>query len=129
VQSIGTKIKKIADLRGLSMTAISKSTGIPSSTLSEIINGKHKNLSIQKLFEISKFLECDLNYLFDDRAESENTGLKLGESELTLLGNYNKLNQPAQKRLLETSEDLVANRKNLKNNDTAEFIELSAELA
>ena len=53
------------------MTEVASKTGIPNSTLSEIVNGKHKNLSIQKALLICEVVGCSLDYLIDGRQDSD----------------------------------------------------------
>ncbi len=61
--SISDRIKIALDIRGLQMKDLAIKAGIPFSTLSDIMSGKRKKLDIQKARDISKALNCSLDYL------------------------------------------------------------------
>jgi len=75
------------------MTEVATKTGIPNSTLSEIVNGKHKNLSIQKALLICDAVGCSLDYLIDGEYENHNSDetLKLITEKYTLLNDKHKI--------------------------------------
>ena len=61
--SISDRIKIALDIRGLQMKDLAVKAGIPFSTLSDIMTGKRKKLDVQKARDISKVLDCSLDYL------------------------------------------------------------------
>lgn len=65
MKSMGQRLKNAIIDSGSTMSEISKNTGIPNSTLSEIVNDKYKNLSIQKAISICETIGISLNYLID----------------------------------------------------------------
>ncbi|NLB87851.1 MAG: helix-turn-helix transcriptional regulator [Syntrophomonadaceae bacterium] len=60
---IGTNLKNICDKRGITMYRISKDTGISQSYLSELVNGKASNPSIEVLIKLSDYLKIPLDSL------------------------------------------------------------------
>ena len=61
--SISDRIKIALDIRGLQMKDLAVKAGIPFSTLSDIMTGKRKKLDVQRARDISKALNCSLDYL------------------------------------------------------------------
>ena len=69
--SISDRIKIVLDMRGLQMKDLAIKAGIPFSTLSDIMTGKRKKLDIQKARDISKALNCSLDYLVGEDCHYE----------------------------------------------------------
>ena len=61
--NISDRIKIALDMSGLQMKDLAIKVGIPFSTLSDIVTGKRKKLDVQKARDISKALNCPLDYL------------------------------------------------------------------
>lgn len=89
--NISEKIKYLTEKNNISMSEISSKTKIPNSTLSDIINGRTKNLSIQKAKLICDVIGCSLDYLLDGNDKSQNyTTLTI---ENSILEKYNFLDE------------------------------------
>lgn len=86
---ISEKIKYLAIKNNISMSEISSKTKIPNSTLSDIINGRTKNLSIQKAKLICDVIGCSLDYLLDNKSQNY-TALTI---ENSILEKYNFLDE------------------------------------
>lgn len=63
MDSVLINLKKIIDESDLSINKISQLAGIPYSTLSDLINGKRKNISFQNIILICDVLNCPIDYL------------------------------------------------------------------
>lgn len=87
MDQIGIKLRKVIEASGLTMSEISKCASIPTSTLSGIVNGKFRNISIQKVKAICDTVGCTLDYLLDDNRSPQS------EWEVT----FGKLNSEYQK--------------------------------
>lgn len=61
--TIGEKIKSIANEKDISIYRIAKDSGVSNSYLSELINNKRQNPSIEIIKKISKVLEIPLEKL------------------------------------------------------------------
>jgi len=61
--TIGEKIKSIANEKDISIYRIAKDSGVSNSYLSELINNKRRNPSIEIIKKISKVLETPLEKL------------------------------------------------------------------
>lgn len=61
--SISDRIKIALDIRHLQMKDLAIKTGIPFSTLSDIMTEKRKKMDVQKARDICKALGCSLDYL------------------------------------------------------------------
>jgi DNA-binding Xre family transcriptional regulator len=59
------KIKDLMYIKGYSLSSLSKSTGIPSTTLSRLISYKVKKPKIEYMEKISKALNVSVNEIFD----------------------------------------------------------------
>lgn len=81
MQGIGARIKQILRENKQSQKELSQATGIPESTLSDIIKEK-KETGMDKVRLIAEFLEVDLNWLVKGEAfrESAHTGGKISEA-------------------------------------------------
>ena len=93
--SLNVKLKNLIENSGLTMSEISTKTDIPNSTLSGILNGKFKNVSIQRLKLICDVLDCSLDYLLDDNVTDVHYGLRNKPTDTyqsKLLSTFNKLN-------------------------------------
>lgn len=81
MQGIGARIKQILEDREQTQKELSQATGIPESTLSDIIKEK-KETGMDKVRLIAEFLEVDLNWLVKGEVfrESAPTGGKISEA-------------------------------------------------
>jgi transcriptional regulator with XRE-family HTH domain len=65
---IGSNLKLICDKRNITMYRVSKETGISQSYLSDLVNGKAVNPSIEVLIKLSDFLRIPIAELLNERA-------------------------------------------------------------
>jgi transcriptional regulator with XRE-family HTH domain len=81
MQGIGARIKQILRENKQTQKELSQATGIPESTLSDIIKEK-KEPGMDKVRLIAEFLKVDLNWLVKGEAfrESARTGGKISEA-------------------------------------------------
>lgn len=66
---IGENIKYFAELKGMSSYKLSKETEISNSYLSDLINGKQNNPSIEIIKKISKALDVAVDVLITERSD------------------------------------------------------------
>ncbi len=66
VEAIALRVKNILEDRGINQYYLHKNGGIPRSTISELINLKKKNVSIDTIYQICSTLEITLVEFFDD---------------------------------------------------------------
>lgn len=78
MQGIGARIKQILRENKQSQKELSRATGIPESTLSDIIKEK-KEPGMDKVRLIAEFLEVDLNWLVKGEAFRESAAYKGGK--------------------------------------------------
>ena len=64
---IGSNLKLICDKRNITMYRVSKETGISQSYLSDLVNGKAVNPSIEVLIKLSDFLRIPIAELLNER--------------------------------------------------------------
>lgn len=67
VEAIALRVKNILEDRGINQYYLHKNGGIPRSTISELINLKKKNVSIDTIYQICSTLEITLVEFFDDK--------------------------------------------------------------
>ncbi|NIV15469.1 MAG: helix-turn-helix domain-containing protein, partial [Aliifodinibius sp.] len=81
IGEIGKRIKQLLKSSRQTQKQLSISTGIPESTLSEIIHGK-KDPSISKIKTLAEFFNVDLNWLVSGKPfeKGEQTMLAVAES-------------------------------------------------
>lgn len=105
MQEIMNRIKNRRIELSLSYQELADKTGLSKSTLQRYETGAIKNMPLDKLEVLSKALDIDPSYLMGWEAESNNK--ELSDDEITLLANYNKLNDlgktEANKRVAELS--------------------------
>ena len=65
---IGSNLKLICDKRNITMYRVSKETGISQSYLSDLVNGKAVNPSLEVLIKLSDFLRIPIAELLNERA-------------------------------------------------------------
>lgn len=80
MNGIGQRIKQLLKSREQSQKALSQATGIPQSTLSDIIKEK-KQPSIDKVELIADFLQVDLHWLIAGRPFSPPPAASAGVAE------------------------------------------------
>ena len=114
---IGDKIKALLIKDDLTAKELSILANIPLTTLTDMLNGKTKNLSIQNAYKICTVLNCTLDYLVDEKVSQEaiiaikKTPMQIGVRERKLLDIFSKLNDNGKNYIIETSEMLVKNKK------------------
>ncbi|MBN5923781.1 helix-turn-helix transcriptional regulator [Clostridioides difficile] len=114
--NIGKKIKFLINNSGLTLTDISAKTKIPTSTLSDIINGKTKNLSIQKAKLICDVFNCSLDYLLDDEVDEKDIN-KSDYLNKQLIEKYKLLKYEYKEFVLSQIDGLLK----IQNNTNSEF--------
>lgn len=68
---IGEKIKLLLQEKNMQAKELAEKIGIPPSTLSELVNGKTKKVSIQNGILIARELGCSVDYLVDDNIKNK----------------------------------------------------------
>ncbi len=66
IEAVSLRVKKLLLEKGVSQYYLFKNGGIPRSTISELINLKKKNVSIDTIYQICSTLEITLVEFFDD---------------------------------------------------------------
>lgn len=79
---IGTRIKEKLIELNMSAKELSERSGVPNSTLSDLINNKIKNASIQNAKKIAVVLNCTLDFLLDNNVNDEQKAFSKDEIEL-----------------------------------------------
>lgn len=99
--------------RNMSFNALSKSTGIPQSTISGWINrGNRPNLD--DIIKIADFFGCTIDYLIGREKEdgmiiiSNNSAIEFSAEEINLMHSFRKLTTRRQYKLLGYLEGLLA---------------------
>lgn len=72
MKKLAFNIKKICKEKGIKLSEIAKKMGITSESLSRSINGNPK---LSTLIQISKALDVNIKYLFEDEEECELYGI------------------------------------------------------
>lgn len=67
-KSVGDKIKHVLTLRNMKQADLVKLTGISKATVSDLINNKQKNTSIETLERIAKALRVSPVYFLEEQA-------------------------------------------------------------
>ena len=68
--TIAAKLKKLRKLRGLSMTDLSKDSGVHQTTISAIEGGKHNSPGIDTIERLAKALRISPLYFFESRIQT-----------------------------------------------------------
>ena len=102
--SVGDRIYKLMEIRGLSQIEFCRRTGIPQSTMSSW-KGKKQNPSLDKLKVICDVLQVDPFYLISGAESNESLNsdylmVYRNEEEYQLLIEYRKLDRDFQQRLM-----------------------------
>ncbi len=63
------KIQYLCDEKGIKLATLSKETGIPKSTLSELKQGRTKTLSTQNLSKVCNFFEISLDFFEENSVD------------------------------------------------------------
>ncbi len=90
METVGERIKAVLKEKKLRQIHLSDGTGIPKSTLSEIITGKKKT-SFENMQLISEFLDIDLHWLVKGNAYKEHPGYSGQVAEIAGKDQYNQL--------------------------------------
>nr|WP_312985327.1 helix-turn-helix transcriptional regulator [Clostridioides sp.] len=94
--SISTKLKELISQSDLTVKDISIKTGIPNSTLSDLMNEKRKNISLQNIILICDVLNCSIDYVVGREGQST---INLDNEELKLINRYRKLDLRGKKNI------------------------------
>lgn len=98
--SIGKKIRELLKEHGMQSKELAEKIGIATSTLSELMNGKTKKVSIQNGVSIAKELGCSVEYLIDDNGNTPKQINSLTENDQALLARYKILDALDQASVL-----------------------------
>ena len=93
---IGKRIKDVLTEKGLRQIHLAEGTGIPKSTLSEIINGKKKT-SVENMQLVADFLDVDLHWLVKGDAYQQSPGKAQQVAEALGRKQYNR-GKPSSKQ-------------------------------
>ena len=96
--TIGERIKAVLKEKKLRQIHLSEGTGIPKSTLSEIITGKKKT-SFENMNLIAEFLDIDLHWLVKGNVYNENPGHAGQVAESAGKTQYNLPKSPKENEL------------------------------
>lgn len=88
-KEIGRRIRMIRVEKGMNQVALAKSLGIAQTHMSNIENGR-SHISLTRLFDVAKALDCNIVAFFEDKKDKTLPGdLKL--SDLEAIGSLLKL--------------------------------------
>lgn len=99
---VGKKIRELRQLKGISLSELSKSVGISKGYLSDLENGIKINPSMDILEKISSSLSINICDIFDNDISFDN--LKLPSDATMLLSKFMKLNNDDRKKVLKIVE-------------------------
>ncbi len=61
------KIQTLCDDKGIRPAELSRETGVPKSTLTDLKQGRSKTLSVQNLSKIAQFFGVSVDYFYDSQ--------------------------------------------------------------
>lgn len=103
---------------GLTNAQLSEITGITISTIDKITSGNNTNPKLRTIEALCDALGCSLNDIVD--RPNKSTALTINSDDdaqkQKLIDNYDKMNQTAQRTLVEYSEFMASKPENLKGN-------------
>lgn len=91
--NIANNLKDLINKSGLTVKDISLKTGIPNSTLSDLLNEKRKNISFQNIILICDVLNCSIDHIAGRDIQ------KVNGNELKILNKYRKLDERGRKNI------------------------------
>ncbi|MGL5085590.1 MAG: helix-turn-helix domain-containing protein [Clostridium sp.] len=68
---LGQNLKIILKEKKMSLRELNRKSGVALSSLSELINGRHKNMRVESVVRIAKALEVTLDELVLENKESD----------------------------------------------------------
>ncbi|MCK6649034.1 MAG: helix-turn-helix transcriptional regulator [Bacteroidia bacterium] len=115
---LGLKIKKVRELKGYSQEYISTQLGITQNSYSKIERGETK-LNVNKLMDICKILEIDINTLlnFDEKMIFNNCTQSgnFGENNTFVFNTIDKIQELYEKIIQSKDEEIARLNSMLKN--------------
>lgn len=119
-------INQIKKEKGLTSKQLAEKSKVPIGTLNKILNGQTKNPAYETILSLATVLECPVDIFCTNTAENNFSDIEnmirkqLSKEELTLLEDYNKLDDEDKVKVSNYTKDLSNNIKYIdkKNNIT-----------
>lgn len=99
--NIGEKIKKLQAENNIKTYKLSQLTGIPNSTLVDILKGKTEKIAIDYLFKISSVFDVDVEYLISDEKETHEESTDMSSPYLKKYRKLDKTSLDSVNRLID----------------------------
>ena len=101
--NISGKIKNLLEAKDMSNLELSKISGVPNSTLADILNGKTNRISINTVIGIADALDVDTEYLINDEINDPHyirnqKAAALVSLDRDHLSEYKKLSDPGKEK-------------------------------
>lgn len=112
------KIKALRAEHNATLEDIGNAVGVSKTTVQRWESGEIANIRRDKIYKLAKALHTTPSYLmgWDDEGSDSPPPSEADPLRAALLRNFDQLNQEGRERLVETSDDMVASGKYIKNN-------------
>lgn len=107
---IGAKLSELLKIRNSNPNELADKIGVPASTIYSIIKRDNMKVDISVLAKICKVLNVKMEVFYNEYITDNKTIIDDGQKQI-IIANYDMLNQTGRRKLLDYSEDLVANNK------------------
>jgi len=86
-KELGSRIRSIMEKKSVKQTDLAEKTGIPKSTLNEIINS-NKEPSVYKIFAIAKYFDVSIEWLLTGNGQDKNGNGFRRETDKIIFDNF-----------------------------------------
>ncbi len=110
ISTIGSRIKKAMESKGMTQAELSRLLGIKSSSMSNLISGKAKRPSSTTLMKLADILECSQQWLMEGTGSPEDKRVLVADADIHK--NLDKLPQDQKQAIAAAIEAfLLTNKK------------------
>lgn len=112
-ENIQINLNKLINERNMTQKEFAEMLGVSQAAVTNWVKGKNSP-DIEIIAKICNLLKISINEIIDEPhilSHKKSAEFNLNISEITLIQNYNKLNEKGKEKLLEYSEDLIGNKK------------------
>ena len=92
--------------KNITAAALARETGIPNSSLADILKGKTEKIAIAKIFPLAKYFDCSVDYLvlneITDPRHGKTSGFQVGYDEMIHIQKYRALH-PLSRNVVDTT--------------------------
>lgn len=113
------KLSQLLSSKGIRSSQLAQMTELSTSTVDDILKGKvnELNIGIGKMLRIAAALNVSVEYLYD-RDEPTESNHSLDADEISLIQNFEQLNDEGKEKVLSYVEDIVDTGKYKKHNSS-----------